>query len=199
MADIARGLVLSERVTDARSLLDQWLTLYDRSNTAFPQTREVWYVEQTLTALMVAASWAVDIPAVGEVRSKRVRASGPSGGRVDVLVQLPDGRAAIEAKIHWFDNVDAFEAVLGNLEAAEIDARSVDPNFAGRRLALCSGVLEKGNSDLAKLLDLAINKATSMRLDVVAWVFSVVTPEVVRFPGGIVLSRVYEGAAPAGP
>jgi hypothetical protein len=129
MTDTTRGLVLSERAADFRPLLDQWLSLYERTNAIFPQTREVWYVERALTALIVASAWVINIPAVGEVKSKRIRASGPSNGRVDVIVQFPDGPAAIEAKLHWFDDMGAFEKVLGNLEAAEVDARSIDPAF----------------------------------------------------------------------
>lgn len=184
------GLVLSDPVADMQPLLDQWLKLYARSAAVFPQNRELWYVEQSLTALLVASAWTLGIPAVGEAKSQRVRLSRNSNGRIDMLVQFNNGPTAVECKIYWFNNMGGFETVLGKLEDAESDCRSIDSSFSGRRLALCYGVLEKGGDDIEDLLGSAINRSKVEGIDIIAWSIDASSPDSVQYPGCIVLGRV---------
>ncbi len=190
MNDHISGLVLADRVSDMRPMFDQWLRLYEQSNAVFPQTRELWYVERGLTALLVASAWNRELPAVGEVKSKRVRESGTGYGHIDAIIQLVGGLTAVEAKTHWFDDIGAFETVLGQLRAAESDARSIDPAFVGRRLALCFAVLQKGGLELQGLLSKAIDRAKSEQLDVLAWILDTSSPASVQYPGCLLLGRL---------
>jgi len=108
MSDWATGLEVSKDAEDIRGLLHEFLQLYSLAALTFPQTRGRWYVEQSLTSLLVAAGWRLNIPCLAEAKTQRSGIAGDRDGRADVLMSLGGALTAFESKIHWFNDLGSF-------------------------------------------------------------------------------------------
>jgi hypothetical protein len=131
-------------------LLKEWLDLFSIVSARFPQTRERYYFEQTLTGLLVAAGWRINVPGISEARVRKGLAANSRNGRADILLELNGILTAFEAKICWFDDNGGFEGVLGKLEDACSEAAWSDRDVDIRRLGICFGVFQRGGTPMLK-------------------------------------------------
>ena len=190
---IISGVELTSAAQKLENIFGQWVKIYLSTHELFPQSEDVWYLEPTLTTMLVAAAWRCDVAAVGEVRSRRFRGGARSDGRIDCMLQISGRQVAVEAKIRWFDSVDGFDSVLGKLNDAEGDALSIDPSFQGQRLAICYGVIERRATDLSALLKSVLEKARGNSCDVLLWCLEDPTKNSSLYPGCVVIGKIISG------
>ncbi|MEK7438471.1 MAG: hypothetical protein AAB150_16475 [Pseudomonadota bacterium] len=190
------GVDVSERAADLRPLLNEWVNLYSLACETFPQTRERWYVEQTLAGLIVAAGWHLDIRGISEVKTDRIGPANNRKGRADVVLDMTGTSTAFEAKIYWFNDPGGFETVLGKLEDACSEASSLEAAVADRRFGVSFGVMEKGGVPIEPLLQGSLARARDAALDFVAWSALITSQETVRYPGCLAIGRLASYAPP---
>jgi hypothetical protein len=183
-------LEISSQLDDLRPLLSEWLDLYSRACGEFPQVRDQYYLEQTLTGLIVAAGWSVGVPSVLEARVRRRIGSDNRGGRADVLLKIDGAVTALEAKIHWFNDRGGFEEVIAKLKEAHSDAKCLDKDLFARRLGICFGVIENGPTSLEQLIESSMSRARDEQVDILALSSMPSEVESVQYPGCLILGRI---------
>jgi hypothetical protein len=184
---------LTYRSEYLRPLLKEWSKLYSEVCKQFPQDGNAYYLEQSLSTLLVAAAWRIEVPGVTEVRVKRAYGGESRSGRADVFVKLDGEVTAIEAKICWFNDDGGLEETLARLRDACLDAASIDKNVAPRRIGLCFGIIERGTTPVAKLLEVSMQRARQENVDIL--VFAASPDEslsTARYPGCLALGCVVD-------
>jgi hypothetical protein len=138
-------------------------------------------------SLLSTAAWKLGHPSIAEAKATRGESGG---GHADLLVVLPQSSVVVEAKIMWFSNLGGLESVLGRLEDAKTQIKSLPLDLASRRLALVFGVLERGGDALPGLLASSVQRARSLNLDVIVWCLAPSSPPDVQYPGCLVLGSL---------
>jgi len=190
------GVEVSERTADLRPLLNEWVKLYSLACDTFPQTKERWYVEQTLAGLIVAAGWRLDIRGISEVKTDRLGPVNTRKGRADVVLDVTGTSTAFETKIYWFNNPGGLETVLGKLEDACSEASSLEAAVAARRIGVSFGVMEKGGVPIERLLQDSLARVHGAAHDFVAWSALIPSHKTVHYPGCLAIGRLASYAPP---
>jgi hypothetical protein len=134
-----------------KPVLETWADRVALVSRSFPQSQSSYYLESTLVSLLSGAAWSHGVPAITEVKIKRVSAnSADRAGRMDLLMRYGEKRVALEAKLIWDS-----ELVPGNIWThCELRAlrsyqfREVRPTYCSAVCSLCRGGITTLKSEI---------------------------------------------------
>jgi len=148
------------------SLLEEWLLLIDRycrrmKNKDLP----FFYTEKANTGILAAAAWRAGWIALQEFPEKKLNGRGFAD--LWLFPENKDKGEYIEAKIHWTsDNIE------NNLTDAINDVEKIAKDKSYIRIGLlfiCPSYAK--NIDIEQKIGEAIDKASKINSDVIAWSF----------------------------
>ncbi len=183
----------SDTCPELAPILDKWLDIYPKASFAFPQTKDAWFIEATLASLFSSAAWLSGFPAVVETRAERPNRTHP---KLDLLVELEGGVAAIETKVHYIPYQADAHRLVDQLHIAASEAQAVSHKQATRYFGMSFALLEHQEENLDSVLTatLSVARGHTPKLSGLAWVL-LDQPDAVYRGCVVALQEVKRGAA----
>lgn len=164
------GLEHTARAEGLSPIIAEAICCFTRACRAFPQDSKRWFLEETMVGLLSSASWMSGIASIMQAKAESPRASNP---RLDLLVDLPSGSVAFEAKIHYVPFESDAHRITDQLDCAIDEAKNVRHSRAQRYFGISFVLLEQQSKEtdletvLWKTVDAARHHAPSP--DIIGW------------------------------
>jgi len=165
-------IIYDESFNYLKPILRNWIEIFDSSMESFNKIKNFYYNEQSFNTLLAAACWQKKIPVIAEAPAdKHILSTNEKwSGRVDLLLNFPENRIAIESKLFWIGKSSRPKTVVDELKIAIKEAENIPSKFADDRIGMLFAMFwVRPDVELSKLFEdkhsLFINQSPTF----VAW------------------------------